>query len=213
MLKYCALFSLCAGLGLAQQFVTGQAARLVVGQTSFTSQNAGASNTLLGAAAGIAFAGDTLFVADSNRIGLTPINNRVLLFEHMSQTMPTPLGEIPAYSGTCPVCGDKPPWCWASRIFWERTPIRRRAACGLPCGIATDGHQSWRWPIRRIIGSCSGDRSPPPTDSPRTCVLGQPDFNTIRSRLSPRLPASAVRRAYGSRTGSCSWPTRRTTAF
>ena len=80
MLKYCAFFSLCAGVGFAQQFETGQAARLVVGQTSFTSQVFGASDTLLGGAGGLAFANDTLFVADSNRVGFLPLNNRVLMF-------------------------------------------------------------------------------------------------------------------------------------
>ena len=70
-----------------------QAARLVIGQTTFTSQTAGASDTLLGSANGLAFAGDTLFVADSNKIGFTPVNNRVLLFKNTSQTMPSPLAE------------------------------------------------------------------------------------------------------------------------
>src|SRR5580704_1259962 len=104
MLKYCALFSLCAGVGLAGDFFTGQAARLVIGQTSFTSQTAGASDTLLGSLGGLAFAGDTLFVADSNKVGFTPSNNRVLLFQNSSQHFPAPLVQIPAYSGICPVC-------------------------------------------------------------------------------------------------------------
>src|ERR1022692_3342847 len=104
MLKYCAFFSLCAGVGLAGDFFTGQAARLVIGQTSFTSQTSGASDTLLGSLSGLAFAADTLFVADSNKIGFTPVNNRVLLFQNISQNLPTPLAEIPAFSGLCPVC-------------------------------------------------------------------------------------------------------------
>src|SRR5580700_7543248 len=105
MLKNCALLSLCAGVCLGQpQFVTGQAARLVIGQTTFTSQTAGASDTLLGGIGGLAFGGDTLYVADSNRVGFTPNNNRVLMFQHVSQNMPTPTAQIPAYSGTCPVC-------------------------------------------------------------------------------------------------------------
>src|SRR5258708_23134507 len=83
MIKTCAFFSLCASVGLgasasAGNFVTGQGARLVLGQTNFTSQTPGASDTLLGGAGGLAFAGDTLFVADSNRVGFTPVNNRVL---------------------------------------------------------------------------------------------------------------------------------------
>ena len=45
-------------------------------------QQPGASNTLLGAVGGVAYANGTLFVADSNRTGLIPINNRVLRVSH-----------------------------------------------------------------------------------------------------------------------------------
>src|SRR5580704_6491651 len=105
MFKTCALLSLCAGVCLGQpQFVTGQAARLVMGQTSFTSQTAGASDTLLGGVGGLAFGADTLFVADSNFLGFAPHHNRVLLFQHISQALPAPTAQIAAYSGNCPVC-------------------------------------------------------------------------------------------------------------
>ena len=77
MLKNCALISLCACACLAGDFITGQGARLVIGQANFTQQDSGASDTLLGGVGGVAYAADTLFVADSNRIGFTPINNRV----------------------------------------------------------------------------------------------------------------------------------------
>src|SRR5690348_6493429 len=107
MLRYCALFSLCAGVSLAGDFVTGQGARMVIGQTTFTSQTPGASDTLIGGVGGVAFAGDTLFVADSNRIGFQPVNNRILLFQNISQTMPAPLASIPAFQGRCPVCVGK----------------------------------------------------------------------------------------------------------
>ena len=70
MLKYCALFSLCAGLGLAGSFITGQGARVVIGQTTFTSQSPGASSTNFGSVGGLAFAGNTLYVTDANRLGL-----------------------------------------------------------------------------------------------------------------------------------------------
>src|SRR5579862_3155011 len=106
MLKYCAALSLCAALGLAGDFLTGQAARMVIGQTTFTAQNSGGansatgatgasgatgvagppgppSNTAFGAMGGLAFANDTLFVTDANRLGLLPINNRVLLFTNV----------------------------------------------------------------------------------------------------------------------------------
>src|SRR5262245_56762409 len=104
MLKYCALFSLCAGVSLAADFLTGQAAPLVLGQKTFTEQAPGVSQTLLGGVGGIAIANDTLFVADSNRTNFTPINNRVLLFKNISSALPGPLSKIPANAGRCPAC-------------------------------------------------------------------------------------------------------------
>src|SRR5882724_3630948 len=104
MLKYCAVFSLWAALGSAADFITGQAARAVIGQTTFTSQQFGTTNFLLGSVGGLAFANDTLFVTDANRLGMQPINNRVLLFTNISQTVPQPKASIPIFSGRCPLC-------------------------------------------------------------------------------------------------------------
>src|SRR5580698_4940484 len=104
MLKYCAVFSLCAGVGLAADYMTGQAARAVIGQTTFTAQASGASNTLMGGVGGVAYANNTLFVTDSNREGNIPINNRVLLFNDLSHMIPAPTAEIGPNTGRCPVC-------------------------------------------------------------------------------------------------------------
>ena len=104
MLKYCAVFSLCAGLGLAADYMTGQAARAVIGQTTFTSQASGASNMLLGGVGGVAYANNTLFVTDSNRLGNAPINNRVLVFNNLSRMIPSATAEIGPNTGRCPVC-------------------------------------------------------------------------------------------------------------
>src|SRR5271163_4134416 len=103
MLKYCAVLSLCAGLCQSGDFLTGQAARMVIGQTTFTSQNFGASNTLLGSLGGLAVANNTLFVADANRVGLQPINNRVLMFGNLNQ-LPQPFDKLPLFTARCEVC-------------------------------------------------------------------------------------------------------------
>src|ERR1700689_4211969 len=107
MLKYCAVLSLCAGVGLSADYITGQAARLVIGQTTFTSQNFGVANTVFGSASGLAFANNTLFIADDNRLGLLPNNNRVLMIGNVNGpggAFPQPLAAIPNFSGRCPVC-------------------------------------------------------------------------------------------------------------
>jgi hypothetical protein len=68
------LLTAAAGFAANVDFATGQAARLFIGQTQATRQQPGASDTLLGGVSGVAFANDTLFVADSNRVNSGPIN-------------------------------------------------------------------------------------------------------------------------------------------
>src|SRR5215831_5023547 len=87
----------------AADFTTGQAARLVIGQTTFTTQDANSSDTVLGAASGLAYAADTLFVADSNRVGSSPNNHRVLMFQNLSGMLPSPAAQL-IYNRKCPVC-------------------------------------------------------------------------------------------------------------
>ncbi len=179
MLKYCALFSLCAGVGLAGDFFTGQAARLVIGQTTFTSQTAGASDTLLGSLSGLAFAGDTLFVADSNKIGFTPVNNRVLLFQNVSQTMPGPLAEIPGFSGRCPVCVGQANLVVGQPDFLSVNNHTAQTGLRTATGVASDG---------RILAIADTDNNriliwnslPVFNGQPADVLLGQPDFNTVQ---------------------------------
>jgi len=178
-LKSCALFSLCAAIGLSADFVTGQGARLVIGQTNFTSQTPGASDTLIGAASGVAFVNDTLFVADSNRAGFTPINNRVLLFKSLSQTLPGPTASIPPYSGRCPVCGGKANIVVGQPDFVSTNFHISSTGMRTAVGIASDGRvlavadtQNNRVLIYNTIPNYVGQ--------PADLVLGQPDFNTVQ---------------------------------
>jgi uncharacterized protein (TIGR03437 family) len=194
MLKYCALFSLCAGVGLAGDFFTGQAARLVIGQTSFTSQITGASDTLLGSPGGLAFAGDTLFVADSNKIGFTPVNNRVLMFQNVSQTLPAPLAEIPAYSGLCPVCVGQANLVLGQPDFLSIDPHIAQTGLRTANGVASDG---------RILVVADTDNNrvliwnsiPVVNGQGADILLGQPDFNTVSQ--PPLITASTFRGPQG----------------
>ena len=80
-MKYFSLFIITAALAHGQQFVTGQAARLIIGQPTFTSLDTGSPSAFqLGAVGGIAYANNTLFVVDSNRVQATPVDNRVLIY-------------------------------------------------------------------------------------------------------------------------------------
>ncbi len=179
MFKKCALFSLCASVCLGQaQFVTGQAARLVIGQTSFTSQTSGASNTLLGAVGGLAFAADTLFVADSNNLGLTPDNNRVLMFQHTSQALPAPTAQIPAYSGNCPVCVGEANLVLGQSDFLGTNFHTTQTGMRQATGIATDGNTL-------AVADTGNNRvllwlsTPTSNGQPADVVLGQPTFNYV----------------------------------
>src|ERR1700690_1421590 len=103
--------ALLSGPCVGADFLTGQAARAVIGQPFFSAQNSGASSivagpaggprrprrptrlqgtpiTLLGSAGGVAYVNNTLFVADSNRLGLLPNNNRVLIYSGIQQMLP-----------------------------------------------------------------------------------------------------------------------------
>ncbi|HLH42712.1 MAG TPA: hypothetical protein VKV74_06995, partial [Bryobacteraceae bacterium] len=167
-------------MALAQGFVTGQGARLVVGQANFTAQIPGASDTLIGGAAGIAFAGDTLFVADSNREGYTPVNNRVLLFENVSQSWPLPDSVIPAYSGRCPVCVGQASVVLGQPDFVSTAFHTSQTGMRTPTGVASDG---------RILAVADTENNriliwnsiPTFNGQPADLVLGQPDFNTVQA--------------------------------
>jgi len=87
----------------AADFNTGQAGRLVIGQETFTSQLDTATDSVLGGVGGVAWANDTLFVADSSRAGATPVNNRVLIYPAVSTMLPKPTDQLD-FTSKCPVC-------------------------------------------------------------------------------------------------------------
>src|SRR5579871_2203564 len=84
-------------------FATGQSARIVIGQPEFDAESDNATQTIVGAVSGLAYANGTLFVADSNLIGAAPVNNRVLLFNNMNQQLPSTNAAL-QWNSTCPVC-------------------------------------------------------------------------------------------------------------
>ena len=84
-------------------FATGQSARLVIGQPEFDAESDSASQTVLGAVSGLAYANDTLFVADGNIVGSPPVNNRVMIYQNLSKQLPAPNAAL-EYNTTCPVC-------------------------------------------------------------------------------------------------------------
>jgi uncharacterized protein (TIGR03437 family) len=178
MLKYCAVFSLCAGVGLAADFMTGQAARAVIGQTTFTSQASGASNLLVGGVGGVAYANNTLFVTDGNRMGNAPINNRVLIFNNLSHMVPAPTAEIGPNTGRCPVCAQGASLVLGQQDFTSTNYATAANGMRLPTGVATDGRNL-------AVADTANNRVllwkeiPTQIGQPADIVIGQPDFVTV----------------------------------
>jgi len=197
MLKYCAVFSLCAGLGLAGSFITGQGARVVIGQTTFTSQSPGASSTNFGSVGGLAFAGDTLYVTDANRLGLLPINNRVLMYQQVKQFMPSITAPIAPFTGRCPVC-----WLGPASMeigqpdFVSVNPGRTQNSMNLPLAVASDG-------LRVAVADTANNRVliwnsiPTVPGQNADIVLGQVDFTSIVSTNPLPVTASTMRAPQG----------------
>jgi len=179
MLKYCAVFSLCAGVGLAADYMTGQAARAVIGQTTFTAQASGASNTLMGGVGGVAYANNTLFVTDSNREGNIPVNNRVLLFNDLSHMIPAPTAEIGPNTGRCPVCAVGASLVLGQPDFTSTNYQISANGMRLPTAVATDGR------ILAVADTANNrvllwKSIPTQMDQPADLVIGQPDFITVQ---------------------------------
>src|ERR1035438_5403170 len=183
-MKCIPLFLLSAVAVFAQSaqpftFVTGQAARLVVGQPSgFTSQDTNSSDTTIGSASGIAVAGDMLFVADSNRVGAAPSNNRVLIFANLSSQLPAPTAEL-QYNSKCPVCVGQATVVLGQPDFVSTTQndTPTQNSVRNPNAVASDG-------VHLVVADTDDNRVliwnhiPTSNDQNADVVVGQPDFVT-----------------------------------
>jgi len=212
--------ALLSGPCWGADFLTGQAARAVIGQPFFNAQNAGAASTvpppaggprrprrpaslqgtpitLLGAAGGVAYANNTLFVVDDNHLGFTPDNNRVLIYPNINQMIPAAAAEIPPQSGRCPVCGGTAAIVVGQPDFATTTttptvPVTA-ASMHLPTAVATDGKIL-------VVADTANNRVllwksiPTVNGQPADIVLGQANFTTV---ALVAVTASAMRGPQG----------------
>jgi uncharacterized protein (TIGR03437 family) len=175
-MKCIPIFFLCAASVFAADFVTGQAARLVVGQLSFTASDPNSSNTVIGGASGVAYAANTLFVADDNRIGATPDNNRVLIFSNVSGTFPAPTDEL-QYNTVCPICVGAANVVLGQPDFVTTTENLNATSANLrlPTAVASDG-------VHLVVADTNHNRLliwnkiPTVNDTPADVVVGQTNF-------------------------------------
>ena len=162
----------------AADFTTGQAARLVIGQETFTSQDTNSSATVLGADGGVAYAANTLFVADSNRVGATPSNNRVLLFTNLSSNLPAP-DAVLVNNSKCPVCVGQASVVLGQPDFTTTTENIAATQSGLrlPTAVASDG-------VHLAVADTNHNRVliwnsiPTINDQAADVVVGQPNFQS-----------------------------------
>jgi uncharacterized protein (TIGR03437 family) len=174
----------------AADLTTGQAARLVIGQETFTSQNNNSSDTILGAASGLAYAADTLFVADSNRVGASPTNHRVLLFQNLSTQLPGLTDEL-VYSRKCPVCVGQATTVLGQPDFTTTTENDAATASSLrlPTAVASDG-------VHLVVADTDHNRVliwnriPTTNDAPADVAVGQSDLATGTSLPNSQSPTA-----------------------
>ncbi|MBA3974841.1 MAG: hypothetical protein C0504_11565 [Candidatus Solibacter sp.] len=166
-----------SGPAAAQQFATGQAARLVIGQKPFGAGDPGASDVLLGALNGVAYGGNTLVVADSNRVGALPNNNRVLVYRDLSSQVLSPYDAFPQNDTRCPACIGKATSVLGQPDFAKVDFPRAIAQSTLnrPLGVAYNG---------RMLAVADTDNNrvliwrslPTSNEAPADFVVGHADF-------------------------------------
>jgi len=187
----------CSAALYAADFVNGQAARAVIGQVTFTAADPNSSNTVLGAANGIAYAANTLFVADSNIFGAAPVNNRVLIYQNISGQLPQPTAELP-YLTTCPVCVGTANLVLGQPDFITNT-INTYASqnnLSLPSALASDG-------VHLAVADTYHNRIliwnhlPTYSNAPADVVVGQKNFTDWQSLPQGTSTASSLRGPQG----------------
>ena len=205
-MKYIAAIVLSAGALCAQNFITGQSARAVIGQPNFTAQvdptiaDPSAAGFALGGVSGLAFANGTLFVVDSNRVGALPDNDRVVAYSGINSpvfvaglTVPPPTQEIIEENFLsyirCPVCVVNASFVLGQPNTYTFGPNLTQSGFNEPSGVATNGQIL-------AVADTNNNRvliwtSMPATfNAPANIVLGQTGFTSIGP---PAVTQSAMR--------------------
>lgn len=159
--------------------MTGQAARAVVGQPLFDAQSQNSSDTVLGASGGVAYAADTLFVADANYFQAAPVNHRVLLFKNISSQIPSPTGQ-PINNRLCPVCVGQANVVLGQPDMTTTTENDPATQSNLrtPTAVASDG-------VHVVVADTDHNRVliwnsiPVSNNQPADVVVGQPNFQSM----------------------------------
>jgi uncharacterized protein (TIGR03437 family) len=187
-------FLIGCGVSLAADFSSGQAARALIGQSTFTSTTPGSTANRVGGISGIAYGADTLFVADSNRFGSfgapdgsgnpQPNNNRVLVFNGLSNAIPQPTANYTLTSNPCPICVGSASLVLGQPDFNTTNYTITSKGMRAPTAVATDG---------KVLAVADTDNNriliwrnlPTQMDQAADVVIGQPDFTHAATALPP----------------------------
>ena len=186
-MRFICVFILSALAVWGAVFTTGQAARSVIGQPTFTQGDPGASQKLVGGISGVAYANHALIVADANRIGAAPVNNRVLIFQNLSSQLPRPTDET-VQGARCPLCVGEASVVLGQPDFQKTDIGLSQTALRTPTAVATDGN---------VLAVADTDNNrvliwksiPAANNTPADVVIGQPNF-TSNSTVAPPTAAS-----------------------
>ena len=184
-----------AALSPAAEFTTGQAARALLGQHNFTTQDSSRAENSVGAAGGVAYANGQLFVTGSNRIvGIDPQLSRVVIFHDVNADVRTPDAEISIEGIRCPVCSGSADVVLGQPDFttndWANGPSGMRS----PTAVASDGHYL-------AVADTDNNRVliwnsiPSSNQAPADIVVGQEDFS--KTLALPQPTASTLRGPQG----------------
>ena len=196
-MKSIILVLLVAAAAPAAEFVTGQAARAVIGQRTFTDDIQGADRNLIGGVGGVAYANNMLLVADANRVGAAPLNERVLIFKNVSGFLPQPTDEL-GYNSICPLCVGSADVVLGQPDFVTTNINLNQTGFRTPTAVASDG---------TVVAVADSDNNrvliwnhiPTSNGAPADVVVGQPNFT------SSSIPPNNVPTARSMRGPSGVW--------
>lgn len=184
-----------AAVSPSAEFITGQAARMVIGQRTFTAQESTLGADKLGGVGGLAYANNTLFVADANRIGSSPVNHRVLIFRNIDQTT-LPVNALVPQGTRCPACRGTADTVLGQADFDKNEVVRAgQNTLRSPTAVASDG-------VRLVVADTDNNRVlvwnsiPTSNGQGADLVLGQENFTTFAA--PPRgVPGQRMRGPHG----------------
>jgi len=191
-MKFTLFLLLFAAGAAAADFSAAQAARLVIGQPNFTIQDPAPTDVVIGSPAGIAYAANKLFVADSNMMMVTPVANRVLIYNDVSSQIPAPTDQL-AQNSLCPACVGKASVVLGQTDFTTITASSTQTARTLraPTSVASDG-------IHLAVADAGNNRVliwnhiPATNGEPADVVVGQPSFSSAAVSSTHAVTAASL---------------------